>query len=402
MSVGRILLVNQYYAPDMAATAQLLSDLGTSLAGAGVRVRALASRGRYMPPRGPRLRPREIVDGVHVVRLPCTNFGRGRAWRRLLDYGTYFALAALQLARARREDTVVVLSTPPLVALAGLVAKSRGARLVYKVEDLYPDVALALGALRIPGAGRVLSFLSGRVLAQSDAVVALDPGMAKTLAARGARPDRVAVIPNWADEHDLAPRASATSALRTKLGLPADTLVVGYSGNFGRAHTFTGLLEAAEELEKSGEAVHFLFTGDGVRSAQIAHAARARSNVTLLPYQPRVALGDTLAASDVHVVSLRPEVDGLLYPSKFAGILAAGRPVVGVMSPSCALAREINEAGVGWAPGTDGDAVCGALREAQDPVLREAMGVRARRHFEGRYRREPVLARWHRLLLVSA
>ena len=396
-AAGRILLVNQYYAPDMAATAQLLTDLGEHLAANGHRVQVLASRGRYMPRTGPALRGRETIGGVDILRVRASDFGRGRAWRRLADYGSFMALALARLVRARRGDTVVVLSTPPLLAVAGLAARRRGARLIYKVEDLYPDVAVRLGVLKSGLVARVLGGLSRRVLAAADRVVALDDGMARALAGRGARADRVHVIPNWADEHAITPKPARDSALRRSLGLADDVLVVGYSGNLGLAHHFDALVEAAATLSARGSPVHFLFTGAGPRAPQIAEAAGRLDNVTLLPYQPRAQLGDTLAASDVHVVSLRAEVEGLLFPSKLAGVLAAGRPVLGMVEPGGSLGQEIAEHQLGWAVGDDADALCRALEEARTATC-DDMGVRCRAHFEARYRGAVALNAWARLL----
>ena len=141
-----VLLLNQYFVPDIAPTGQLLGELAEDLVEAGMDVTVVAGSGRYAG--GGRLPRREECRGVHIHRVRCTSLGRAGAGRRLTDYATYFIPAAARAISMRPPDVVVCLSTPPLLAVLGLVARRRGARFVYKVEDLYPDLAFALGVLR--------------------------------------------------------------------------------------------------------------------------------------------------------------------------------------------------------------------------------------------------------------
>jgi len=127
--------------------------------------------------------------------------------------------------------------------------------------------------------------------------------------------------------------------------------------------------------------------------------AAGLANVRFLPYQPREALGALYNAADVHLVTLRDEVAGLLVPSKYAAALAAARPVLLVGGTETAIAREIEDQGLGWVCPHDGEAVVAALKEAlQVRGLVEEQGARARAVFEGRYERGGATARWSRLL----
>ena len=143
-----ILLINQFYWPDRAATAQLLTDLAEDLAAAGHEVTVLAGRGAYALEGRVRLKRQERRRGVEVRRLWCTSFGRGQLLGRAADYSSFLLSASLAAVAGKRFDVAVCLSTPPFLALVGLIARVRGSVLVYKVEDLYPDVAIALGVMR--------------------------------------------------------------------------------------------------------------------------------------------------------------------------------------------------------------------------------------------------------------
>lgn len=392
-----ILFINQYYWPDRAATAQLLADLAEDLAAAGNEVSVLTGRGRYAIEESVRLERRERRRGVTIRRLWATDFGRGTLLGRATDYLTFLLTVALTIATTRRHDTVVCLSTPPLLALVGLLAKVRGSVFVYKVEDLYPDVAIALGALRQNSLlARGLSRVSGAVLARADTVVALDDAMMRELADRGAA--RVVVIPNWTDGTAVFPDPRAGEDFRKLHGLERQFVVL-YSGNMGRAHRFDAVVEAARRLATSDPKIQFLFVGSGVRKAELRRATASLPNVGFLPYQKREDLLGLFTAADLHLVTLRDEVAGLLVPSKYSSALAAGKPVLLVGGDGTDLHHEIAAQRIGWVCGHDCESVRVAIAEAAgDSAGTAERGRRGRSLFEAKYDRSLVVRRWVELL----
>ncbi len=393
MTAPRVLLVNQYFWPDIAATAQLLSDLAEDLAATGAEVRAVAGRGSYAGNGAAPLPPRERWQGIEIVRPWSTRLGRGNGVARMGDALSFLASAAGVVLFGPRADVVVCLSTPPMVGLLGLLASLRGARFVYKVEDLYPDIAVALGKLRHSSwMGVMLSRVSSVVLKRADLCIALDDDLASSLRRRGAR--RIDVIPNWADGAAIRPDDEGGEQLRRDLGL-ADRFVVLYSGNHGLAHRFDAVLEAAERLAGREQEIGFLFVGDGPRRKEVVRAAARLSNFRLLPYQPRERLGALYAAGDLHLVSLRDEVSGLMVPSKYAAALAAGRPVLLVGGAETGLRREIEREAVGWCCHHDAEELERAVREAaRRPAEARNRGRRGRALFDRRYDRALITARW--------
>ncbi len=393
----KILLVNQYFWPDLAATAQLLVELAEDLAAGRADVTALAGRGSYVPGRTGKLARREEWRGVRIHRVWCTSFGRGSLVGRVADYLTFLASAAVAVLFGRQHDVVVCLSTPPLVGVLGLLARVRGSRFVCKVEDLYPDVAVALGTLRerspVTSGSAALSHL---LLRRADAAVALDQRMQQTLQARGVC--RVEVIPNWADGGSIRPDAPAGARFREAHGLPA-SFVVLYSGNLGLAHRFDAVIEAARALAGRRPDVVFLFVGAGPRLGEVRTLAKGLPNVRFMPYQPREMLGELYNAADVHLVTLRDEVAGMLVPSKYPAALAAGKPVLLVGGGNADLWREITEEQLGWCCPHEASAVVKAVEDAaQRPEGCRACGRRARNVFEARYDRRIATARWLALL----
>jgi len=398
----RVIFVNRFYAPDESATSQMLTDLAEALARSGIEVEVLCSRQLYGDA-GADLPSAEVLRGVGVRRLATTRFGRGALVGRAVDYATFYLCAgACMLGRLRRDDVLVVKTDPPLLSLVGwLAARCRGARLVNWLQDLYPEVASRLALSPIPRPlEALLRVARDRSLATARVNVVLGTRMREYLIGRGIAAARISICENWADEDRLRPLAASRSELRRRLGL-GDRFVAAYSGNLGRAHDSTTILEAACALQ--GEpGIVFLMVGGGagMRSLETQVRARGLANFRFTPHQSREALSDSLAAGDVHLVSLRPELEGLVVPSKLYGILAAGRPVVFVGDPAGELAGLIASAEVGISVGSgDPAGLCRALRALRDDeACRMRMGRRAREVFEERYTRAAAVARWREVL----
>jgi colanic acid biosynthesis glycosyl transferase WcaI len=227
--------VNRFYRPDHAATAQMLTDLAEHLSARGLRVHIITSRLRYDG--GPLLAPRETLAGVEVTRVWTTHFGRAGLIGRAIDYASFYVSAFLALVVAVRAGDVVIAKTdPPLISVvAGWACRLRGARLVNWCQDLFPEIAAALGLRWASGPfGGLLRWLRNRSLKMAAFNAVLNTAMAQRLRAQGLAERAICVLPNWADA-DVRPISRLTNPLRTQWGL-SDRFVIGYSGNLGRAH----------------------------------------------------------------------------------------------------------------------------------------------------------------------
>ena len=402
----RVLFVNRFYAPDESATSQMLTDLAEALARSGIEVEVLCSRQLYGDASAS-LPPTEVLRGVRIRRLATTRFGRDSLVGRAVDYATFYLCAgASMLVRLRRRDVLVVKTDPPLLSLVGWVAaRCKGARLINWLQDLYPEVAtrLALSPLPRP-VEAMLRVARDRSLATARVNVVLGIRMREYLIGRGIAAARISISENWADEDRLHPLAASRSELRARLGL-GNCFVAAYSGNLGRAHDSTTILEAACALEGDSSIVFLMVGGGaGMRALEMQVRARGLTNFRFSPYQSREALSDSLAAGDVHLVSLRPELEGLIVPSKLYGILAVGRPVVFIGDPAGEVAAVVATKDVGISVRSgDAPGLCQALRALRDDEERRiSMGTRAREVFEERYTLAAAVARWREVLSAAA
>ncbi len=394
----KTIFINRFFHPDHSATSQMLSDLAFGLATQGHEIHVITSRQRYDNPAAD-LPPDEAINGVRIHRVRTPRFGRGNLLGRALDYLGFYVAASTRLLRlARRDDVIVAKTDPPLISVpAALVARLRGARLINWLQDLFPEVARALGVRGLPYGA--LTALRDWSLRRAEHNVVIGERMAGLLRDRGIPPGQIHLIPNWADGEAIRPVAAADNPLRRDWQLD-DKFVVGYSGNLGRAHEFDTILQAATLLAEEPH-IRFLFIGDGAQAQRVREAATTHclDNILFRPYQPRERLHLSLSASDVHLVVLRPELEGLIVPSKYYGIAAAGRPAIFIGDTGGEIARILQDSESGYAVKSgDATGLAGVIRTLDDAGKREALGRRAREHFE-RHNRFPIaLQRWRELL----
>lgn len=401
-SRAKVVFVNRYFHPDESATSRILSDLAFRLAALGFTVAVVTSRQLYDQPRA-RLPAQQVVEGVMVYRVATATRGRARLVGRALDYLSFHIAAGAKLLSVLSSGDIVVAKTdPPLISVVvSFVARVRGARLVNWLQDVFPEVATALGMRALPEwlAG-ILASIRDRSLRAAAANIVLGELMKDRLLARGIESERIHIVPNWTDIRQITPQPAHTSETRRALGLKVQ-FVIGYSGNLGRAHEFDTLLGAACLLREDRN-FSFLITGGGAKLQSLRTAVEAEhlDNFHFLPYQPAELLADSLAAADVHLISLLPALEGLIVPSKLYGILAAGRPAVFIGDPEGEVARVIRDHDCGIAVGIGESAqLAAALRLLSASPLRvTAMSLNARRLAVSRYTTDRAVAQWRQLL----
>jgi glycosyltransferase involved in cell wall biosynthesis len=388
----RIVFFNRFFYPDTSATSQILSDLAFHLASKGFEVHAVTSYSDGAS-------CQETIHGAHVHRVSPASTGTHGLFRRALAYARYYVGARRAAKRLVQAGDIVVLKTdPPLLApaMAGMV-KTRGAKLVLWLQDLFPEVAKAHN---VPGLkGPVYSGIRrarDAALERADAIVVIAESMASKLPPKSH--GRVAVVHNWADGNAVAPRPVHGNPLRSAWGL-AGKFVVVYSGNFGRVHEFATILGAAHILRAETDIV-FLMVGRGPRLEDTRRRAANLPNIQFRPHQPRELLPEALAMADVHLSVLRPEFEGLVHPSKLYGIMAAGRPTVFVGSANGESAVMLRESKCGLSvPTGDSQALALAIVSLRDdPERARAMGKNARDAFDAQFDRAIAFASWERIL----
>lgn len=371
-----ILLLNEYFPPDTSATAKMAAQVVEMLARRH-RVTVLAGRPSYDPvERHPHyLLRREVRGNVTIDRVGSTTFPRFRMRLRLSNYLSYLALA-IPRALAVRADLILAMTDPPVCGIAAaLVAKLKRRPLVYNIRDLYPDMAVGGEIVRPAAWVNGWERLHRWALRRAARVIVLGEDMRDRLIAKGVDPTRLVIVRDGTSipEHLPAPDHPVSQEIRC--GFP---FVLMHAGNLGHYGAWETLVQAARILE--GDGVGLVFVGEGAQQPKVESAAGGCKAVRLLPFRPADQVPYVLAAGDLHIVTVRRGLEGVVVPSKLYPILAAGRPVLAVAPEQCDVVRIVRRTGCGVAVDPDDPvAVAAAVRELRrDPERLVRMGQRAR------------------------
>lgn len=397
-----LLFLNRSYWPDTEATGQLLTELTTDLT-QWFDVTVIAGRPNHIDETA------NIDDaganeyrGVTVRRVWHSKFSKHSSLGRLANLATFTVAAWRAASRLqRRPDAIIVQTDPFFLPLIGRRLQRRfgNCPLVCYLQDLYPDIAIAVGKIREGWLTRTVRNQLFKVYRGSQQVIVLSADMQRRCEEYGVAADTITVVPNWADTDDVRP-IKTNNDFRRQHGL-AGRFVVMYSGNMGRAHDMDTLLDAALLLRDRSD-LEWVFVGDGAQRESLAQRTKqlGLTQIRFLPYQPRSFLAHSLSAADVHLVSVRPGAAACVMPSKLYGILASATPTLAVVEPETELSNLINEHEVGFTcvPG-DAEALAERIRElADDPELRLQLGQNARRLAETRFSRARQTAHIGQLL----
>jgi colanic acid biosynthesis glycosyl transferase WcaI len=410
-SVSRVLILSLVFPPDSVSTAEIMGDLALDLRARGHDVAVFTTVPHYnrdldaerrQPMRrvwGPLL-SKSNYGGVPVYHaaMPAKTpsvVGRIAAW---VGFHAVSTVAAVLLAD--RPDVIIVPSPPLSIgASAWIVGVLRRARYIYNVQEIYPDIAVNLGALKHPRAIRIFEALERFVYRKSAAVTVIAPRMRTRLVDKGVPPGKVHVIPNGVDLERLTPGQRHNDFSR-RHGLD-DIVAITYAGNMGPAQGLEIVIDAARLLGP-GDALRFVLIGEGSLRARLTSDAAGlpQKNVMVLPYQPNALMPQIYGASDISLVPQAAATGSDAIPSKVYRIMASGRPLIAVTEADSDLAALVNAAGCGVvvAPG-DARHLAELVREAPRRLAdwRE-MGLRGRAHVTAHYTRAIVCDRYDALI----
>jgi glycosyltransferase involved in cell wall biosynthesis len=369
----RILLINQFFWPDSAATSQLLTDLARSLARRGHQVNVICGNGSYAE-----TDPSDAPPAT-VTRVRSLPFGRNPIIR-ILSYASFVGTAAWRGLRSKRPDVVITLTTPPLVSTVGTLLKwIRGSRHFIWEMDVYPDVAIDLGYIDGRGAvARMVGLLADLSRSRSDGVIALGDCMRNRLIERGIPAAKIEVAENWADAGLFDPSPVP----------PGGSVKVLYSGNLGLAHDVETISSTMLTL-KDDQRFEFIFAGGGSRRKALENwcAENSISNASFRPYCGLEELGRSLSEASVGLVTQKAECLGSVVPSKTYGLMAAARPILFVGPRAATPSILVNRHSCGW------QVDCGDHRRltglllmlAANPGVARRAGARGREAFLQNY-----------------
>ncbi len=398
-----VALLTQYFHPEIAATAQLHTDLAIGLQNNGWNVKVFTGQPAYQQ-KNPQP-TYEIQNGVKVKRFYNPGISRRNTIGRLLNAAIVATLMIIHLATQKRPDIVLVDSTTPFLPLIAYVLKIiKGWKYVFLVEDVYPEIAINLGYIHDNGLlSKTWSFLNKLVFNNSERVIAIGPRMRELLIRKlpdGESENKVVVVHNWCDGESILPRSNKDNWFRENLGLNGKTVVL-YSGNMGATHDLESVLKAASKLLNIKD-IGFVFIGDGAKRTKIERMAKELllTNFFLLPYQARSVLPYSITSGDISIITLEPGMEGLSVPSKLYSSLAAGQAVIAIMGEKSEVVDVIqdNQCGIRVPPGEENQLTNIIQDLHNDPVKLHEMKRNARNCFEKYFSMQKAIQSYGKIL----
>jgi glycosyltransferase involved in cell wall biosynthesis len=394
----KILVIEQHFYPEVAATGQLLLDLCEDLVKAGYQVKVITGNPTELHQKEIKIPKRENYKGIEIVRLKNTTLSKYNMAGRVINYLTFHLSIFFHIIFSKRPDLVLVLSNPPFISFHGLILKIfKKCKVIYNVQDLFPDLAVELGKLRNKPFISILKTLSKYIIRKMDRVIVVGEYMERrikedVLKDVVRKADHVVTIHNWADGERLKVIEKKDNYLGREWNLE-DKFVVLYSGNIGYLHEFDTIIKAAENLRDRGyKDIVFVFIGEGIKKEYIRKRAEKKglNNILFFPYQARDKLTYSLGIADVSLVSLDEGFAGMVVPSKMYGILASGRPMIGIIGRESEINEIIREGRCGRIVKIgDGKTLSGAIIEYyKNPQKCREEGMNGRKYFEENFDRK--------------
>lgn len=325
----KVLYLHQYFnTPDMSGGTRSY-EMARRMVAAGHEVHMLTAY-RKDDKQGEWFTTDEAGIQVHWYPVPYSNH---MSYGQRIKAFFAFAFAARKKALALEGDIVFATSTPLTIALPGvLAARKHKIPMVFEVRDLWPEMPIAMGALKNPAMRFAAQKLERWAYRHSSAVVALSPGMKEGVVATGYPASQVAVIPNSSDNHEFQHDPQAAEAFRIQRPWLGDRPLLVYTGTFGRVNGVGYMVELATALKKSGSDIRLLLVGDGQERPPVIEAAKAagvyEDNLFFESVMPKREIPGLLAAATMasNLVIDLPAARANS-ANKFFDSLAAGKPV---------------------------------------------------------------------------
>ncbi|MGE6369817.1 glycosyltransferase family 4 protein [Planococcus kocurii] len=409
----KITFVINYFYPDLAATSQLMTEL-TGYLQKDFTITVIAAQPGYAGEnhQSKKLFEEGYVETIKVVRIKLPEVNKNSKVSRLKYISSYFFLANIALLKEKGTDVIFTISQPPVLGgLIGTIGKLlKRSKHVYSIHDFNPEQAQAVAYTNNQSVFKIAKIIDKLNCSYADQVLVVGEDMAETL--RGRFEDETVpnytVISNWTDEDAIVPIEKSEPTIRGFLethGLK-DKFIVMYSGNLGLYYDLENLIQVADKFREQPNIV-FLFIGEGAVKERIQRYAAEKNleNVKFLPYQPKEFLKYSLNSADVHLVVNQKGIKGVSVPSKIYGVMAAGKPVLGVLEQGSEVQRLIFESGAGVVIEPQNyEGVIHAIHylHSLDPGELKSMGLKGRAYLEKNLTRATSINKYRQVLQAVA
>jgi glycosyltransferase involved in cell wall biosynthesis len=391
-----VLILSQFFHPDVAATGQVLTQLAEDLTKHGIGIKVITGQPtQNVETKGEILR-RETYCGIDIWRVNYLRLNKQKRLGRIIGYLSFFLAVIWKIPSVGKFDDVLIVSNPPILPLVGhCLKKIKKIQFTYLLHDLYPDVAILMGAtLKNSLFSRIMNWVQGKVFLSTDNIVVLGRDAKLLLEEKGVSPEKIKVITNWADK-EIIDRRTGIDLVET-LGFK-NRFVIMYTGNLGLFYDFHTIIHVMEKL-KDIQNLLLVFIGEGGNKEPMQQLVKEKglNNIKFFPFQPKENYGDLLNVADILLVTLAKGLEGISVPSKTYGYLAAGKPILAVVPKESEIGLLVVEDSCGLRVDPKNiDELEDAIRRLYfDKDLQERLGKLAKQTFDERFQRHIVTRRF--------
>lgn len=403
-----IVFVINYFHPDYASTGQLLTELCQHIQhDFNVTVIAAMPENHEATNSKNKLYSEDWLENIRILRIKLPKQNKQSKLSRLMYISTYFFYSLLLLMRQKNLDLIYTISTPPILGgLIGSIGKRlKGAKHIYNIQDFNPEQAEAVGYIKYKSIFKLARWIDNINCRYADHVITVGHDMQETLINRLSEKTAVknTVINNWTDENEIVPLTKDHPAVSQfiKENDWEDKFIVMYSGNLGLYYDLENLIDITDSF-KDNKNIVFVFIGEGAVKSTMQQKCKNNSQVYFLPFQPKSQIKYTLNAADVHLVVNQKGIKGVSVPSKIYGVMAAGKPILGVLEEGSEAARLILASNSGRV--VEPQNYDGVIEEINyfynlDSQELKQYGIRGRDYLEQNLKRETSLGKYRDLLV---
>ena len=404
----RILIYSLVFSPDGVSTAYLYNDLALGFQKKGHEVCVLTTtphfnlinESLYKQPLKKRflgLFYTSDFNGIKVYHIPLKKY-KGTLFR-ILSF-VYWHKMSFFIGLFLKRPDVILTPSPPLTSgfLAILLAKIKGAKTIYNVQEIYPDLIIHLGHLKNTFLINILKRLERFVYNSSNAVTTIDKQFYNTIKPRIKQENSLHIIPNFVDI-DLYLTESSMKLPDEFLSEPGVTNML-YAGNVGLAQEWDLVLNLAKEIRD--ESIIIWIIGEGVKKEYLKSQIEKQqiSNIKLLPYQDRKYMPAINLFADFHFIAMDINMENEGFPSKVYSIMSSGRPMVVVSSENTPITSFLNETDTALL--VKDHSLSGfknaVLKLALDKELRNSLGANGRKIIDQKYTKQKVIDQYSILI----
>lgn len=385
-----ILILTQYFYPDVASTGQLLTELSVGLSSKKIDVEVITASPSYSY-RIPASKNEDYLN-VKIKRVWSMRLSKNNRFGQIMNSVTFFTSVFLNLLFKKDLSNLLIVSNPPFLPLMGYIFhKIKGVKFIYLVHDVFPDKAIKLNYISKNSFIETFwKIIDQKILKSASIIIVLGETMKSVITKKFERlnipgKEKIRIIHNWADEDFIKPCEAYGKIFREEYEL-GDKFIVQYSGNLGASYDLEKIMEVAKITVN--ENIVFMFIGDGIKKQKLQQFKSDNNlkNVIFLPYLEKAKLPYSLNCADISLLTYEEKLEGLLMPSKLYTILATGTPVIALCKKGSEIDNIITEADCGFSV-YDNIVEFNEQIEMlyKDKELRKVLGTNARKYFESNH-----------------